>query len=95
MTTNNPTTSGVTEPAVNPADTIGGLEGVTIDDIHAARRTSFGHLSEASRSLADARVVLLHAGFGVDHPVCKAIDQQHAHVARLITWVRDPRRAIP
>lgn len=80
---------GMSDYAVNTTMAgIGALEAVTVDDVREARRLAAEHLSTVTRQLAEARLHLLRAGFGSDHPMCLRLDALHQRAADLLADLR-------
>lgn len=74
-----PATTAYIEPG--QVDCIGGLEGVSVDDIWDAWTVSRQKCRAAMQLLLRARLELLHAGLAADHPQCQRIDRAVMHVA--------------
>ena len=67
---------------------IGGLEGVTVEEVRRARWLAAEYLSNTTRLLGDARLQLLRAGYGTDHPMCIQLDRLHQQSADLLAVLR-------
>lgn len=71
-----------------PKDDIGGLEDVPLAAIWAARTKAMQRVSTAVGTILTARKELLEAGFGDDHPLCRALDKLAAEGTRVFNDIR-------